>query len=249
MDQSFDTSEPTNKGILSFIGNTQIEPCDKITCHTLKQNIPQGAHEKNNDNYNNQKEPDNKDNDIYSSAYKFNLEDKQLQQQQDNLNISITEKFNQHNNNNFKHTLTTTTNAKSSIEEQRNNLSSSPISLERVTKSHGLNCHMDSKPSLVIKENRTDHTFNFIFQEILNIVKLSNGLSMSFNSAIESICKSNEHIKKYLGNKITARENRIVRDLQLKIIRHPNIEVIKPKPQLLIKWCENDTISNNGGNT
>jgi hypothetical protein len=103
-----------------------------------------------------------------------------------------------------------------------------------VTDSNELVCHTPSKSSLIIEENDS-LIFNSIFQKLLESIKLSNGSLISFNSAIKSICKNNRDVKNYLGGKLTARENRNVRDLQLKVIRHSNIEVIKHKPQLLIR--------------
>jgi len=74
---------------------------------------------------------------------------------------------------------------------------------------------MPSESSLIIDKN-TDSTFNSAFKELLDLIKLANGSSISFNYAIESLCKNDEQIRKYLGDKLTARENRNVRDLQLK---------------------------------
>jgi hypothetical protein len=39
-----------------------------------------------------------------------------------------------------------------------------------------------------------------------------------------------------LGDKLTQRENKQVKNLCLKIIRHANVEVVKHKPQLVVKW-------------
>jgi hypothetical protein len=83
-------------------------------------------------------------------------------------------------------------------------------------------------------------------QEILKIIQLSDGSIIAVNYAIGSVCKNNEIVRNYLGDKLTSRENRIVRDLVSNIIRHPNIKIIKNKPQLLVKWFEsnNESLTN-----
>ena len=43
-------------------------------------------------------------------------------------------------------------------------------------------------------------------------------------------------MKAYLGNKLTSRDNRKVRDIAVAVQRHPNIEVVKYKPQLVLRW-------------
>ena len=51
-----------------------------------------------------------------------------------------------------------------------------------------------------------------------------------------------KQIRTYLGDKLTQRENKRVKNLCLKIIRHPNIEVVKHKPQLVVRWSAEQTI-------
>ncbi len=62
---------------------------------------------------------------------------------------------------------------------------------------------------------------------------------------LRTVCKNNETVRNYLGDKLTSRENRNVRDLVSNIIRHPNIKIIKNKPQLLVRWFENKDSLNN----
>lgn len=80
-------------------------------------------------------------------------------------------------------------------------------------------------------------------QEILKTIQLSEGSIMAVNYAIGVVCKNNETVRNYLGDKLTPRQNRNVRDLVSNVIRHPNIKVIKNKPQLLVQWFENDSDS------
>jgi hypothetical protein len=42
--------------------------------------------------------------------------------------------------------------------------------------------------------------------------------------------------KNYIGDKLTQRENKRVKRLCLKIIRNENVQVVKYKPQLVVRW-------------
>jgi len=88
-------------------------------------------------------------------------------------------------------------------------------------------------------------------QEILKIIQLSVGSIIAVNYAIESVCKNDETVRNYLGDKLTSRENRNVRDLVSNVIRHPNIKIIKNKPQILVTWIGNkdSTIYSQKGET
>ena len=83
-------------------------------------------------------------------------------------------------------------------------------------------------------------------QEILKTIQLCDGSIIAVNYAIGAVCKNNETVRNYLGDKLTSRENRNVRDLISNVIRHPNIKIIKNKPQLLVKWFESndDSLTN-----
>ena len=81
-------------------------------------------------------------------------------------------------------------------------------------------------------------------QEILSMIKAANGSQMVVNTCIASTHSSNEQIRSYLGDTLTPRENRKVRNLYLKIIRHHNIEVIKHKPQLVVRWVKDNSPQN-----
>jgi hypothetical protein len=113
-----------------------------------------------------------------------------------------------------------------------------------VTLSHG---HIQSLPTLETSSSSCeDSTQNIaehlVLDQILDTIKLANGSQIAVNSAIQSACSMNEEIRAYLGDKLTSRENRKVRDLCLLIIRHPNIEVIKHKPQLIVRWSSSSSL-------
>lgn len=97
--------------------------------------------------------------------------------------------------------------------------------------------------SLGQRQMESDHTSkndDSILEQILNIIREANGSSVSVNSTIESVYRSNHKVRVFLGDKLTSRDNRKVRELCLNIIRHQNIEVVKHRPQLLVKWSNVD---------
>lgn len=84
------------------------------------------------------------------------------------------------------------------------------------------------------------------FEEILRTIKERQGSCIALNYSIEIACKNNDAVRFYLDGKLTSRENRNVRDIASNIVNHPNIQVIKQKPQILVKWSEQneDSLTN-----
>jgi hypothetical protein len=115
-------------------------------------------------------------------------------------------------------------------------------SIEHVTMSHVEEEEEEHQTQYPVSPTITDNDGikYTALQEILKIIQLSHGSIIAVNYAIESVCKNNETVRNYLGNKLTSRENRNVRDLVSNVIRHPNIKIIKNKPQLLVKWFESN---------
>lgn len=120
-------------------------------------------------------------------------------------------------------------------------------SIEHVTESHAeeeeeYQIQYPVSPTII----HSDGIKYTALQEILKAIQLSHGSIIAINYAIGSVCKNNETVRNYLGVKLTSRENRNVRDLVSNVIRHPNIKIIKNKPQLLVKWFEssNDSLTN-----
>jgi hypothetical protein len=81
---------------------------------------------------------------------------------------------------------------------------------------------------------------DIILQKILLIIESAKGNQIAVSIAMTCVWNASEQIQNYLGDKLTTRENRRIRDLYLRIIRHPNIEVIKHKPQLIVKWSDKE---------
>ena len=110
-------------------------------------------------------------------------------------------------------------------------------SFEHVTLSHP---EQDSQTPYQVSPTiqESDGIKYIALQEILRTIELTHGSTLAVNYAITTVCKNNETVRNYLGDKLTSRENRNVRDLVSNIIRHPNINVIKHKPQLLVRWVK-----------
>lgn len=112
---------------------------------------------------------------------------------------------------------------------------------QRVTASqdeNGDNCHTE----LASKTN--SRIENILLQEVLSFIESTKGLQIAVSTAVTSVWNRHEQIRNYLGDKLTTRENRRIRDLYLQIIRHPNIEVVKHKPQLIVRWSDKEPQSN-----
>ena len=73
-------------------------------------------------------------------------------------------------------------------------------------------------------------------QQVVDKIKQANGSQIAFGSALHSVYLQNEKVKAYLGNKLTSRDNRKVRDIAVAVQRHHNIDPIKYKPQLVLRW-------------
>ncbi len=206
----------------------KIDSCDKSKdCHTLEQNSPPEAQQKNDvlDNCINQSESPKEDYDLQSSL---------IQNQNENLEPQSSSSSNHPDDHDIEKNSTSLWGSKS---------------LEHVTLSHST---QDSEsPYQVSPTIRESDGIKYItFQEILKTIELTHGSTIAVNHAITTVCKNNETVRNYLGDKITSRENRNVRDLVSNVIRHPNIKIIKNKPQLLVKWFESNkdssTISQKG---
>ena len=104
---------------------------------------------------------------------------------------------------------------------------------QHVTQSHG---HIQSS---TIEEELNDATKgeeDKILEAILDEIKSANGSQVAVNAVISSAYSKSEQVRAYLGDKLTQRENKRVKNLCLRINRHPNIWVIKWRPQLIVRW-------------
>jgi hypothetical protein len=213
-DSGFDKEPIENRFDKNYTIET-VAPCDNDKyCHTFKDNPPPEIQQKNDtlDNGVNQSETSKKDNDIQSSC--IENEDENLEPQ------SLSNHSDEH-----------------SIEKNSMSLWRSK-SFEPVTTSHaGQDSQTPYQVSPTYQES--DGIKYIAFQEILKVIELAGGSILAVNYVIESVCKKNKVVRDYLGDKLTSRENRKVRDLISNIIRHSNIKIVKYKPQLLVSWFEN----------
>jgi 3-methyladenine DNA glycosylase AlkD len=58
---------------------------------------------------------------------------------------------------------------------------------------------------------------------------------------LQLACQKSKIVKDFLREekKLTQRDSRKVQNLFVEINRHPNIKTIKRKPELVVKWIEN----------
>ena len=79
-----------------------------------------------------------------------------------------------------------------------------------------------------------------VIEDILKVIRDENGL-ISLGYALQLACQRSEVVKEYFKDeKLVARESRKVRNLFVEINRHPKIEIVKKKPQLVVKWIEQE---------
>ena len=126
-------------------------------------------------------------------------------------------------------------------DKRRDNTQDNKLNFQRVTASHDRNeddvCHTELE--LTIDTGIEE----IILQKILSVIESAKGHQIAVSTAVTSVWDASEQIRNYLGDKLTTRDNRRIRDLYLKIIRHPSIEVIKHKPQLIVKWSDKELSS------
>ena len=116
----------------------------------------------------------------------------------------------------------------------------SETTFEHVTVSH----NQSKGGSRTGLESRIDTAIEDIaLQEVLSVIESVNGYQIAVRNAVISVWGAHRQIRNYLGDKLTTRENRKIKDLYLRIIRHPNIEVIKHKPQLIVRWSDKETLN------
>jgi hypothetical protein len=116
-------------------------------------------------------------------------------------------------------------------------------SFQHVTLSH------DNTQSKIIKKgNNQDSTQRLpILDRILEEIRKANGSVVSVATVLEFLHRQFEFVRIYLGNKLTQRENRKVRQLYLDIIHTNDIEVVKHKPQLIVRWINCEKSGDNSG--
>lgn len=196
-------------------------------CHTLKVNPPPDADEKNNSGQHNVKQQQGK--------VTSNLEPDKVHSNKDNTSEIRQTTCNDDGTSQEERTQHDIIKIDpSDITEKNNACAWGSNDFQRVTPSH---CHTPEESAL--RSAAPTDLGDIVFEEVLSIIKDANGSELVVNTCIASVHSNKERVRTYLGENLTSRDNRKVRDLCLKIIRDHNIEVIKYKPQLIVRWVEN----------
>lgn len=231
--QSIDDNDFENETVQNSIDKAHtietVEPCDNNNnyCHTFKDNSSPQAQQKHDGDL---------DDGLSKSRYSKENSEKSLPIKEDKSENLCCNPIKTYGISNIQNTKKIT-----------EPLSGSET-FEHVTLSHAEEKEEENQTQYQISPTitDTDGIKYTALQEILKTIQLSHGSVIAINYAIESVCKNNETVRNYLGDKLTSRENRNVRDLVLNVIRHPHIKITKNKPQLLVKWFEsNDDSLNN----
>ncbi len=197
--------------------------CDSQDRHTLKINPPPDADKKNNSRQLSNQQQD-------ESA--FNLEPENVDSDKGNTNdikpTTTDDKCTLQEQRTQCIEPTTTTNSESTLQErtqcdiktdppdiiEKNNVCACGSNdFQHVTQSH---CH--TLGVSVIRPVPADIE-TITLQEILSMIKAANGSQVASSTCIASLHSRNEQIRNYLGDNLTSRDNRKVRNLCLKIIR------------------------------
>jgi hypothetical protein len=122
---------------------------------------------------------------------------------------------------------------------EKNIVSLGPKKFQHVPLSHD-NCHIESK------SKNTHEIPKNVIEHILKVIREENG-TISLGYALQSACQRCELVRDFLRNEkeLTQRDSRTVQHLFVEIIRHKNIKIIKRKPELVVKWIENENENDN----
>ena len=90
----------------------------------------------------------------------------------------------------------------------------------------------------LIKQEKEGSKEDAVFEQILEAIRETNGHEISVNAIIESLRIQNERVKEYSGHVAIQKDNPNVKNIYLKIIRHNNIEVVRHRPDLIVKWVK-----------
>jgi DNA-binding transcriptional ArsR family regulator len=231
--------------------NTNSEACD---CHTLKAKSPPETEE----NTNNlgachtplveEEKSSNDDKSFSANMTSINSEESDSKIKIDYSSDPVVNNSNSEEDSNVYDNTQQSCDDKS-IQDNFNNIqkiNESPWEsnqFQRVTmsQSHGLRTHAQLSSATIFPAHASPEE-KVVLEAILDEIKSVAGSHVAVNAVISSAYNKNEAIRSYLGDKLTSRENRKVRDLCLMIIRHPNIEVVKYKPQLVVRWSSPPSI-------
>jgi hypothetical protein len=223
--------------------------CDTVTCHTLKKNLPHTHRENIFSGAIGKKENDGQDNRLSTDMTDLSHHHQPTENNRDYIEeANYTKSSNRVNpagggDTGQEHSIINyNNNNEQLIDRDDNSTNYLPAPLgskyfQRVTTSYDENddiCHIGSDSKIDTRiESRA-------LQEVLSIIESAKGHQIAVSTAVTSVWDAHEQIRNFFGTKLTTRENRRIRDLYLRMIRHPNIEVIKYKPQLIVRWSDKE---------
>ena len=203
----------------NVLNNTHLKTCDTNdkNCHMSKQNSDLYCNKKN--IFNDHTENNNENCPNNNQEYDNNVDKFRITSTEDNLHNNNTI-INQNDNN--TDTL--------KIKEKNTSLKIGNL-FTRVTPSHE-KCYAVNKTKQFVPEGA--------IEDILKVIKDENG-QIALNYALQLSIQKSEMVKEFLQNeKLTARASRKVRNIFVEINRHRNIQVVKRKPQLVVRWVQNE---------
>jgi hypothetical protein len=100
------------------------------------------------------------------------------------------------------------------------------------------NFSVTNNPNLNSKYSVNTAIEDIALQVVLSVIESAKGDQIAVSTVVASVWSTHAQIQNYLGDTLTTRDNGRIRELYLRIIRHPNTEVIKHKPQLIVKWSD-----------
>jgi hypothetical protein len=201
--------------------------CDTKDCHMLKVNPPPDADEKNNSSQHNDKQQQ-------QCKVTSNLEPDKVHSNEDNTSDIRSTTLDDDGASVEERTQYSIIKIDpSDITEKNNARAWGSNDFQRVTSSH---CHTPGKSAS--RSIAPTDLEGIVFEEVLSIIKAADGSQVALRTCIASVHSKNDQVKNYLGDNITSRDNRKVRDLCVRIIRDSSIDVVKHKPQLIVRWIE-----------
>jgi hypothetical protein len=223
------------------ISDNAVEACDHVDGHTLKVNSPPRADPKNDVLASSQLEQVGKESEIINCSDIYSTTNIRITQESINNSTKIDTdinkqfcKYNTHNiteeykNNNIENPLLCRSKQENT---DKNSASARGVNyFQRVTGSHG-HTLLESDDSDIKREEE-----ELAYKQIIAIIEAADGHEVVVNNAIISAHSNSEQVSNYIGDKLTQRENKRVKRLCLKIIRNENVQVVKYRPQLVVRW-------------
>ena len=226
------------------------ETCDS---HTLKVDSPPATEENNNNSAacdrplleEEQSSNNDKSSSLNVDSTSVNLEENKIRK--DHISDSVVNNNNSEEDCNYYNNTQQNCNNKATEDNSDNASLWGANRFHLVTQSHD---HTTTQLTPVLSDLQLTPEEIIVLKKILDVIKLANGSQIAVNTAIESVYKESEQARSLLGDKITQRGNKTVRKLCLAIIRHPNIiPNPKTKPQLVVRWCNNEKLGQRSTNT